>query len=261
MISMNVVWEDTVGFIRREAGLVVPLALATLLVGDVANTLVDPGVAGMQPNPMLSLLTFLAVLWTIVGQLAIIALVLRPGSSVGEALLLAIRRLPTLIGAALLVGIAATLILIPAVIAFLQSGVDPANPASFALLPGWVSLYLLVFACVAVWLSLRLSTLNPLIVDKQPGVIAALKTAFAMTRGVIARLILAALIYFALTILLTKAVQFVLGSVFELLGRAVGSPFVATALTALATGTVSAAMSMVAAVFLAMLYRRLNTGI
>ncbi|MDB5701812.1 MAG: hypothetical protein JWL66_2011 [Sphingomonadales bacterium] len=261
MISMNIVWEDTVKFLRREAGLVIPLALATSLVGDVVNTLVPVNVAGVQPNPLLSLLTFLAVLWTIVGQLAIMALVLRPGSSVGEALVLGIRRLPILIGAALLVGVVATLILIPAVIAFMQSGVDPNNPASFSQLPGWVSLYFLVFGCVAIWLSLRLSTLNPLIVDKRPGVIASLKSAFAMTRGVIARLVLAALVYFTLTILLTKVVQFVLGSIFELLGRAIDSPFVATVLTALATGTVSAALSMIAAVFLGMLYRRLNNGI
>ncbi|AYJ87222.1 hypothetical protein D3Y57_16385 [Sphingomonas paeninsulae] len=261
MISMNVVWEDTVAFLRREAGLVIPLALATSLVGNVVNSLVNPAVLGSPPNALFSLLTFVALLWTVIGQLAIIALVLRPGSSVGEALSLAARRLPTLLGTAFLIGTAATLFALPALIGFFQSGVNPNIPATYTKLPGWVSLYFLVFACVAIWVSLRLSTLYSLIVDKQPGVIASLKTAFAMTRGVIARLILAAIVYFITTIVLTTVVRFVLGSAFELLGRAIDSPFVTVALTALAVGTVTAALSTFAAVFLAMLYRRLNNGI
>lgn len=259
---MNVVWEDTVAFLRREAGLVIPLALATSLVGDVVNTLANPAVApGTPPNPLLSMVTFAAILWTIIGQLAIMTLALRPGSSVGEALAHAVRRLPTLIGAALLVGIGATLLLMPAIVGFMQSGVNPNVPATFTLLPGWVSFYILVFACFAIWLSLRLSTLNSLIVDKQIRIIAALKTAFAMTRGVIARLILAALVYFIVTIVLTTVVRFVLGSVFTLVGRAIDSPFVGTALTALATGVAAAGLSTVAAIFLTMLYRRLSSGI
>jgi hypothetical protein len=261
MVSMNVVWEDTVAFLRREAGLVIPLALATSLVGDVVNSLVNPVVMQTQPSPLFSLLTFLALLWTIIGQMAVIALVLRPGSSVGEALTLAIRRLPTLLGAAFLIGIIATLLAIPGLFAFFQSGVNPNVPASYAKLPSWVSLYFLVFACVGIWVSLRLSTLYSLIVDKKPGVIASIRTAFAMTRGVIARLILAAMVYFITLIVLTTVVRFVLGSAFALLGRAIDSPFVAVALTALAIGTISAALSTFAAVFLAMLYRRLNTGI
>jgi hypothetical protein len=261
MISMNVVWEDTVAFLRREAGLVIPLALATLLVGDVVNSLVNPAVLGAPPNALFSLLTFVALLWTVIGQLAVIALVLRPGSSVGEALSLAVRRLPTLLGAAFLIGTAATLLALPALIGFFQSGVNPNVPATYTKLPGWVSFYFLVFACVGIWISLRLSTLYSLIVDKQPGVIASLKTAFAMTRGVIARLILAAMVYFITMIVLTTVVRFVLGSAFELLGRAIDSPFVTIALTALAVGTVTAALSTFAAVFLAMLYRRLNKGI
>jgi hypothetical protein len=261
MVSMNVVWEDTVAFLRREAGLVVPLALATLLVGDVVNSLVSPVVMGVRPNALFSLLTFAALLWTIIGQMALIALVLRPGSSVGEALSLAVRRLPTLLGAAFLIGLAGMLVATPALFASVQSGVNPNIPATYTKLPGWVSLYFIVFACLAVWISLRLSTLYSLIVDKQPGVFASLKTAFTMTRGVIARLILAATVYFITMMILTTVVRFVLGSAFELLGRAVDSPFVAVALTALAIGTVSAALSTFAAVFLAMLYRRINTGI
>ncbi len=257
---MNVVWEDTVAFLRREVALVIPLALATSLVGDVVNTLVPPAAPGAQPNMLLSLLTFAGLLWTIVGQLAIIALVLRPGSSVGEAIALAVRRLPTLLGAALLVGIGAALLLTPALIGFYTSGINVADPATYARLPGWASLYFVVFACFAVWFSLRLSVLNALVVDKQPGIITAIRTAFAMTRGVISRLILAALVYFIVLIVLTKVVQFVLGSAFQLLGRAMGSPFMADVLTALAIGVVTAALSTFAAIFIAMLYRRLNTG-
>jgi hypothetical protein len=259
MVSINIVWEDTVAFCRRESALLVPLALATSLVGDVVNSLVTP-VAGAQPNPLLSLVTFAAVVWTIIGQMATMALVLRPGSSVGEALALAARRLPTLIGAALLVGIAVTIVLIPAIIGFMQSGVDLNKQESYALLPAWISLYGLVFAGFAIWLSLRLSVLNPFVVDSQQGIIASLKAAFAMTRGVVSRLILVAFLYFLTTLVLTSVVKFVLGTAFELLGRGIGSPFVAVVLTALATGTVSAALSTIAAVFLAMLYRRISTG-
>lgn len=262
MVSMNAVWEDTMVFVRREAGLLVPLALATLLVGDVVNTLSTPStVAGSSTNLALSLMTFAAILWTLVGQLAVMALALRPGSSVGEALVHGFRRLPTLIGAAFLVGIAATLVLMPALVGVMQSGVDPNKPASFALLPGWVSFYILVFGAVAIWLSLRLSTLNALIVDKKVRVIEALRTAFAMTRGIVARLILVAMVYFVVTTIMTAAIKYTLGAALAVVGRAIDSPFVGAALTALATGVVSTALSTVAAVFLAMLYRRIKTGI
>ena len=56
------------------------------------------------------------------------------------------------------------------------------------------------------------------------------------------------------------AAQFVFGGIFELVGRALQSPFAGYVLTLLTTGLVSTALTLVATVFIAILYRRLSSG-
>lgn len=261
MNSMNQAWDDTVGFIRRESSLLVPLALATFLVADVAGTLAGQRVPGAQPSGLNAIVIIVAALWSIVGQLSIMALVLKSRMSVAEALRMGVARLGKALVVALLLAAVFVVAMLLAVAGLLSSGVNPATPETFRNAPTWVSFYALAAFAGLAWLGVRLILANALIVDRNPGIVDTLRKGFAMTRGIVAQILLALLVYLVMLAVLTSAMRFVAGSLFALLGRALGSPFAGVVLTALTSGLVAAVLSLVAAVFVAMLYRRVSSGI
>jgi hypothetical protein len=260
MISMNQIWDDSIAFIRRESALLVPLAFATIYVADVVAGLAQSMAKPTDPNPVVPIAILAAALWSVIGQLSIVSLVLKPGQSVGEALSHGLSRLGKVILIALLLGLVVSVALLPVAVAAVASGANPAKPESLQNLPGWVSLMMLVVTGGLIWLGVRLALMNALIVDRNPGVIEALKGGFALTRGITARLFLVVLLYGVVLLVMGAAVKYVAGTMFELLARLLESPLVGTALTALVTGLVSTAMSLIATVFLATLYRRVSSG-
>jgi hypothetical protein len=261
MTLMNQAWEDAIAFIKRESALLVPLALATLLVGDVVGALARPVNPGTQPSLLANFAVLAATIWSIAGQLAIIALVLKPGSSVGEALRAGVARLGKVLLVALLLGVGLTIAMLPVVAALVSSGFNPAVPDSVRNLPAWAVVYMGFLAIVVMWFAARLILINPLLVDRNPGPLDAIKTGFGLTRGIVAQIIVVLIVYLVVLVIMLNAVRFVAGSLFALLAGAVGSPFFGKVLTALASGLVATVLSLVAAVFVAMLYRRVSNGI
>lgn len=261
MTLINQAWEDATAFLKRESSLLVPLALATIWVGDVVGTLARASQPKGEPSAIATFLTLAATLWLILGQLSIMALAMRPGSSVGEALRIGGTRLGKVLLTALLVGAGFVVALLPAAAGLVASGFNPEAPETLRNMPPWVAAYLALLSVVAIWLGARLLMLNPLIVDRNPGVIDAIKHGFALSRGLVWQIVLVLIVYVVVTAILTGAVTSVAGSLFALVGGALGSPFLGTVLTALASGLAGTALSMVAAVYVAMLYRRVSTGI
>ena len=258
MISMNQIWDDSIAFIRREAALLIPLALATLYVGDVAANLATGFATPEKQNLLTTFVVLAAAIWSIVGQLAIISLVLNPGRSVAESLLNGSARLGKIILVALVLGIVAALAVSPIGAIAMTYGANPDVPASFQALPGWLNLLMLVILAGVVWLGVRLALMNALIVDRNPGVLDSLKGGFALTKGITARLFLIALLYGLMVLVLGSAVKFVAGSLFALIGSGLGSPFAGSVMTALVSGIINAGLSLIATVFLAILYRRVS---
>jgi hypothetical protein len=258
MTLMNQVWEDAIAFIKRESALLIPLALATLLVGDVIGALVRPEGSGGQSSLLANFAILAAAIWSIVGQLSITALVLKPGSSVGEAIAAGIRRLGKVLAVALILGVALALAMLPVIAPLVSAGFDPAVPESVRNVPTWAAVYTGFLAIVTAWFAARLTLVNPLLVDRNPGLVETIRTGFGLTRGIVAQIIVVLIIYIVVLVIMLNAVRFVAGSLFALLAGAVGSPFLGRVLTALMSGIVATALSMVAAVFVAMLYRRVS---
>lgn len=258
MVSINAVWAEAAAFIQREARLLVPLAMATMLVASVILTLVSAfwPAGGLLPT----IISMAAVLWSVTGQLAITALVLRPGLSVGEGLSLAGRRLWKIVAVGLILGVTTIALLVPFALGLVRSGYDPTRPETFAAIPAWAVFYLCLTAAAFVWLAARLCVLNALVVAHDPPVLVTLRTAFALTRGTAARLILVFVVYIAVLLVLTMAIRFGLGSLFLLIARGLESPLLGIVLMALANGAVAAGISLAATVFLATLYRQLTGG-
>jgi hypothetical protein len=260
MTLMNQAWDDAMAFIRRESSLLVPLALATLLVGDVVGALARPANPATAPSALANLAMLAAAIWSIVGQLSITALVLKPGSSVGDAIGLGVRRLGKVLLVALMLGVALTIALLPVVVALISSGFSPSVPESVRNVPTWAGFYIGILTVLVMWVAARLILVNPLLVDKNPGPLAAIKAGFGLTRGIVAQIIVVLVIYLIVLVILLNAVRFVAGSLFALIGAAADSAFLGLVLTALASGLVATALSTVAAVFIAMLYRRVSIG-
>lgn len=254
MTAINEAWEDTRAFIRREASLLAPLALATLFVADVVGTLARPTDPATQASALGTFVMLASAVWSIVGQLAITALVLKPGASVGEALALGGARLGKVLLIALLLGLGLSLMMMPVVMAIVQSGANPAQPETMRNIPGWAAIYALFLMIVMIWAGARLIFINALVVDRNPGAVAAIRTAFAMTRGMVAQIILALIVYLVVLFVLMSAIRGVAGSAFALVGAAVGSAFTGNVLSAIVAGLVATALSAVAAVFVASLY-------
>ena len=122
-LSITQAWNETVEFVRREAGLLFPISF---MLVSLPNALMEalrppPVLPGQLPEAGLWVLLIpVIVVAAIVGNVAISYLALRPGSSVGEALRRGLARMPALLAAAILIGIVgAILFFIIAVISFL----------------------------------------------------------------------------------------------------------------------------------------------
>ncbi len=260
MTTMTAIWDESVAFIKRESALLVPLLLATFVVGDAGMTLINGtmSASGGQLGAASGVGAMLALLLTMTGQLAVTVMVLRDRVSVGEAIRLGLTRLPKLLIIGLMFVSVALLALLPVVIILVGAGYD--LTAARPNLPLWSSVVFLAFAGVAIWLGVRLSTLTALIVDRDPPLVQGIKNSFAMTSGYGWRILGVFILYGLVALVLGGVARFVFGGAFVLLGGAIGMPGLGMVLAAIASGVVGGALAMMASIFMAHLYRAIVKG-
>lgn len=244
-VSLGAAWLETTPFIRREAALLLPVALLFLAVPlalmfyavppELRQMQLDPG----APRPTVPAGSVLAILLCLLavmgGTLILYALALKPGISLREALGLAVRRLPVALGAALIAGVA---VLVPVVL-------------TSAIAPRLGAVAMLIGAAVV---SIRLLLINAVVVDRPVGVIEALRTGWTMTKGQAWRL---ALFLVVVTLAITLA-QFLGNVMLGLIGFAIGGKGMA-----LETGNIGAAIALALGqlyliVMIARMYRQLS---
>lgn len=259
-LSMNAIWDETVVFIKREERLLGPLALATLFVGDAVASLAGAAMPQGQLPPLPMAIFVAALLWSMTGQLAILALTLRPGASVGEALRAGLANLWKVAVILLLFTGLFCLALIPLGIGLASAGYDTAALQAPGGLPRGATIYIGVVAGMLTIAALRLALTSGAMVGGD-GPFAAMAASFRLTRGLTLRLLALLLIYLTVLLVLTGAVRFVFGSAFMLLARLIESPFTGLVLTVLATAAAATAVNVVACVFMALLYRAASKGI
>jgi hypothetical protein len=258
-ISMSAIWDESAALIRRESHLLVPVALATVGIGSVISGLTQPETPAEGLGAMGALGFILGNILGLIGNLAMMALALMPGMSVGESLRLAIARMPKMLGIVAVFLIALIVMMIPIVMILKMSGAQISADMSPEDLPGIAILLVLVVGAALLYVSARLLTLSAIIVDRNPPAIDAIKSSFASTRGIVAKIVGVLLLFFVVTLVVSGAVASLSGILFGMLGKAVGVPLLGKGLTVLATGMVSALLSIVSTVFGAMLYRKLSS--
>ncbi len=244
-LSIGAAWQESSLFLKREAGLLVPVALLFMgiplaaLLGSIPPEL---RVAAEQADiehvtlPTQTLLLFLLCPLVMAGgTLTTYALALRPGISLREALALGFRRMPVALGAALL---AAMGVLVPVLLA-------KAASAPLGNIVMMVALFLL---------SARLLLLNAVVADRPVGAIAALRESWALSRGHLLRL-LAFMMVISIPIMIAQLVGQLL---FGLVGIAIGGEEGARQLGDVGGAAVLALGQMVMIVMTSRIYRQLS---
>ena len=257
-ISMSAIWDESAALIRRESHLLVPVALATVGIGSMISGLTQPETpaAGLGATGVLGFLV--GNILVMLGTLALSALALMPGMSVGESIRLALARLPKMLGIAAMFVNALIVMMIPVAIILAMSGAAISPNMTAEDLPGVAILCALVIVAALIYVSARLITMSAAIVDRNPPIIEAIRSSFASTSGIVAKIVGVLLLFFIVTLVASGAVASISGILFGMLGKAVGAPLLGTGLTVLVTGMVSALLSIVSSVFAAMLYRKLS---
>ena len=257
-ISIGKAWEETLPFVAREASLLFPvallfIALPTVILGEMTPPGLQAWFANPKPDTIptmpagfgLAMLLVILLIWF--GSLAIFALALRPGISVGEALRLSFARLPVLIGTSLLAGAAVVgIVLVAVIISDALSLVSPGGGAALGALSAGIAAGLVFFAGV------RLILLNPVVIDRQLGVVASLRHAWTSTRGHFWRLLGFLIIVMLLSSIVASVAQLVVG----LIGGLVAGPEGARLGGGIAGSAMSAIIQVYMLVMIARLYRQ-----
>ena len=249
-LSIGQAWSEAVDVVKRDGRLIVPVALAFAVIPATLFALVvPPAPAGQLPKPgSWTFLYPLLILAALIGQMAIMRLAIGPAASVGESIRHALRRSPSVIGAALIFGIPAAAIMLPILMPIL------ANPTSP---PPAAALLLMVAAIVLLCLWVRLMLMTPSGTAEEIGPVAIVKRSWALTRGNFWRLLAMALLFGIVAWIAIVAVQSVTGSVLII---ALGKPepwSVSALLMALIAAIVQTIASVLFAVLLARIYVQL----
>lgn len=262
MVRMGTVWDRTVEVLNGRTGMIFSIALLGLVipafVRDVAvvySVIASPMFAFAIASPILSLAALPFTLWA---QLAITAIATEPGVTRQDAARQGRARLLPALGLTLLLGLVASIAMLPPIVALIWSGFDFASalsegsasrvsPPSIGTVV-FIVLYVLLYAALAIWLFARLIVLYPVILNERLG-IGAISRAFTLTRELTWRIIGVLLLFGIVAMIATAAAQAVTGTIFTLiLGEAGGL------VTSAVVTFVSAAFTVLATVFTAQLY-------
>lgn len=262
MARMSDVWDHTTQVLSGRGHALARIALLGVFLPLIVSAGVKAYLGGPAATPptqilvaIVSIVIALVLIWA---RLALIALSTDPSIAPGEATAIATRRLGPAIGVVFVIGLVFVAVLIPPIAValggatnfspeLLQAGVMPTiSPGAGA----FVALYALVMFVLIIFVSARLSLVSAVVVNERLG-LGAIRRSFQLTRGSTWRIIGVILLYGIVALVTTMAAQSVVGIVFALI---LGRVATVTFLAGIATAIVSAALTVVAATFVAQLY-------
>jgi hypothetical protein len=244
-ISIGAAYSEAASFLRREKRLIAPLVLAFLVLPMALSQLLQPA-APLAPAEGMSswmLVALVALMIQLAGQMAVSRLAMGWTGSLGEAVRLALRRLPAAIGAVLLYFLALSLLLVPAVTVLLLLA-GGGQPGAGSLRGINAVMVVAMFIVIP-----RLVLVPPFAMAEPGGPWALVKRTWKASSGHFWRLLGFFLIFLIASLILALAVSAVVGSLVALtLGSAeplsLGRLFIALAggLVQGLAGTLYAAM-------------------
>jgi len=257
-LSITEAWNETRALLKREGRLIFPLTfLLMALPGAILQAMIPPGEPGTMPAAGPWLYFFpISIVSSIVGALAISWLALTPGTSLGEALQVAVRRFLPVLGALLLLGFAAGLLMLPLTIGLALVAVDPGGGQPE--LTGAMLFGLLAYLLLILFLWVRLMLMTPVAAVEKAGPIAMIARSWALTRGHFWKLLGFVLLLTLVVVVTMLAVSAVGGLLIILVAGQPQPGSVAMFLALLLSALFQAVVSAVFTVFLARIYAQLT---
>jgi hypothetical protein len=258
-LSIGTAWDETAAVAKRAGR---PLfAIAFLLISlpaAILQAIVPAAGPGRLPGPGLWLL-FVPVLFaaSLIGAVAISHLALRPGAGAGEALRIALARLPSLAGAALLVALGGLLLALPLVVLVAALAAYAVSSPPIALGLGLLGL---AWALAVVFYWVRLMLMTPAAAAEAIGPVALVRRSWRLTRGHFRKLA-GLLVLAAVVALVTMAAVVAVGGILITLAAGRPEPGSAVMLLVLALSALpQAAISGLFTALLARIYAQLTSG-
>ncbi|WP_217430728.1 hypothetical protein [Sphingomonas bacterium] len=266
MVRMGDVWDRTTDVLSGRGRTLAGIAALAIFLPGVVRTAYSLYVGKDTPatallGGLIAIIASLAAVWC---QLTLIALSTDPATTEPQAGAVGRARLLPTIGVGLLIGIVFGLFLLPIFIALVGAGWSPEAmqagqmPTLSSGQAGFIGLYGLLYAILALWVAARLALWTAVMVNERLG-IGAIRRSFALTRGITWRIIGVFVLYLVVLGISFSAARAVTGVVFGLI-LGIGAKATVGFLAAVAGGAVAAAFSTVAAVFTAQLYVATRVG-
>jgi len=258
-LSITTAWNETAGFVQREARLLFPLSfMLVALPVALLEALMPRAAPGQAPEAgAWMIVALVALLASLAGNLALTQLALKPGASVAEALRHALGRLLPMLAAVLLLiaaGVALLLAIAFLIVLFVTGGAPAADPGVPNEAMQRASLLMLVLiAPILIYFSARLMPMPPVAVAEPGGPFSIISRSWRLTRGHGLKLVGFILLIGVLMSVLRIAIESVLGSLLIL----AAGPAQPGSVSALLIIAVLAAVNTVVAVYLATLIARI----
>lgn len=211
------------GFAGREWSLLLPVALAFFALPGLVLAYLTPAITKLPQTPEEAQAMFAAfpVWWIplflatsltgVIGAMTLIALAVVPRLTVGEAIVLALRKTPIWIVTGLIVTIVFFLGVILLTMLVLASG-------GGQLLTGFLTILYMAPA------SLLMVLILPLLVDRRIGPWAVVRASWRLYNGTLLRIAGALILFLVTTYIVSLALRVSLGSLLLLVGRVSGQP-------------------------------------
>jgi hypothetical protein len=246
-LSLSQAWEETTRVLARDGRLFIAVALALfVLPGLIVNVSMPDFVPGqLPPGGAWVAVGLVALLVSLVGQLATIRLAMEPHVVVGEAIMHALRRLLPYVGAMLLW-------LVPLLaIGSLLYAVLEMNPASP---PVAASLGLIVLCVVLGFVAVRMILASAVACAEDDGPLKILRRSWELSRGNWWRLFAFLMLFGVGALCLIYAVDSVVGLVVRMTLENAGPRSLGGLVISIVSQLVSALLSVILFVMLARIY-------
>jgi hypothetical protein len=216
-LSITKAWSETVAFMQRESGLVLPIAfLLVSLPGaalQYAMPVPEPGMpfdveSWMRSFRTVALFAPLVFILGLIGTIAINYLAIKPGRTVAEALQVGARRFIFLFLAWLLLGLVAAALCLPLVLLAIWQGIGAGQgPGGLFVLAALVLLLLFIAA------SIRLMLGTPVCAAESVGPVGIIMRSWELTRGHFWKLLGFVLLFWIAALVAIGAISAVVGIV------------------------------------------------
>ncbi len=256
-ISIGKAWDETRAILSRDGKLILTVGAALLLLPTALIALVSPQAVGNEPvNPGTAgtIVQILGFLVSQAGVLALVALALRPHSSVGDSVRTGFARLLPTLGA-FLIYLLPMIFLLGIIFGAMVGGETPeAMAANLANAGGGAMFAILLWLLLFVYLGVRFLLANPVAVAETANPITILRRSWHLSRGITLKLFLFMLLWGVLLLTASMATTAVTGIVIGLIFGAPEPFSVAALLSGLFAGAVNMAVVTIYALMIARIY-------